>query len=481
MLASQDNDVFGGIQTFFEWQCKENPACTPEFNELLNNFSQFVANSFETVYVVVDALDESEDRECVAYSLKRVFETCKYAKVFLTSRHKIDIARTLDELPSTSIEATDVAGDIELYIKAEVTAWIKAQKIKLRDPNLEGVICDTLIDGARGIFQWVKCQLDQLCKLRNNKAVRNALNDLPKTLHDTYIRILQKGEAENSDVEIMHRLLKWSVRGVRNLTLSELAECVSIDFGSADESFDFDAVFTDPEDVLLKQGADIKPSGKGKYHNALQTASVSGNKASVKALLQHGIDINTVGGKFGTALTAAVLREDVELAEYLLKKGINPKAPGGIYSGALQAAAATGSIDYTFLLLRYGANINKAGGKFFTPLQAAGGSDNYSLVECLLQRGAEANTVGGHCHSVLHVAALAGLDDACELLMKNGVQWNLPDSKLHHLTTWQIDTATEVSKNVVIDKSVVGRRTRRVSGQMQKRKKMRVRRSMMLF
>lgn len=264
MLASQNNDVFGRIQAFFERQCKENPAYTPEFDELLNNFSHFVANGFETIFVVVDALDESEDQECVAYALKRIFETCKCAKVFVTSRHEIDIARALDELPSTTIEATDVARDIELYVKAEVATKIKTRKLKLRDSNLENVICDTLIDGAHGMFQWVKCQLDQLCKLRNDKAVRSALNDLPKTLHDTYIRILQKVEAENvDDVEIVHRLLKWLVRGVRNLTLGELAECVSIDLSNTDESFDFDAVFTDAEDVVELCGSLITLSSDG--------------------------------------------------------------------------------------------------------------------------------------------------------------------------------------------------------------------------
>lgn len=65
------------------------------------------------------------------YALKRIFETCKCAKVFVTSRHVIDIAQALDELPRTTIEATDIAGDIELYVKAEVTARIKARKMKL--------------------------------------------------------------------------------------------------------------------------------------------------------------------------------------------------------------------------------------------------------------------------------------------------------------------------------------------------------------
>jgi hypothetical protein len=50
---------------------------------------------------------------------------------------------------------------------------------------------------------------------------------------------------------------------VRNLTLSELAECVSIDLGNPEESFDFDAVFTDAEDVVELCGRLITLSSDG--------------------------------------------------------------------------------------------------------------------------------------------------------------------------------------------------------------------------
>ncbi|KAJ5093256.1 hypothetical protein N7456_009117 [Penicillium angulare] len=283
MLASRNDEVFERIQEFFEKQLKENPAYTPEFDELLNNFSHFLGDSFEEIYIVVDALDESEDRECVACALKTISETCQYSNIFVTSRHEIDIARTYEGLPSTTIEATDVAGDIDLYVTAEVTAKIKARKLKLRDPALADVICETLIKGAQGMFQWVKCQIDQLCKLRNDKAVRNALDDLPKTLHDTYIRILQKVEAENSeDVEMVHRLLKWLVRGVRNLTLEELAECVSINLSEPEDSFDFDAVFTDAEDVLELCGSLVTLTSDGFVSLAHYTVKEFLESSSIK-------------------------------------------------------------------------------------------------------------------------------------------------------------------------------------------------------
>ncbi|KAJ5433683.1 hypothetical protein N7491_004278 [Penicillium cf. griseofulvum] len=98
----------------------------------------------------------------------------------------------------------------------------------------------------------------------NDKAVRNAINDLPKTLHDTYIRILQKVESNNSeDIERVQHLLKWLVFGVRNLTLDELAECVSVDISDRGGSFDFDGVFTDGEDVVELCGSLVTLSSDG--------------------------------------------------------------------------------------------------------------------------------------------------------------------------------------------------------------------------
>ena len=144
-FARQNHAVLGRLYNFFEKQHRENPAYTAEFDELLNNFNDFLSDSFDQCYIVVDAVDETEDREGVAYALRRIAETCKCARVLVTSRHEIDIARTYEDLPHTSIEPSDNAADIELYVRSEVADRIKAKKLKLRDPKLQIFICETLI------------------------------------------------------------------------------------------------------------------------------------------------------------------------------------------------------------------------------------------------------------------------------------------------------------------------------------------------
>ncbi|KAK3318708.1 ankyrin repeat-containing domain protein [Apodospora peruviana] len=265
MLAKQNRGVFDNIQAFFLDQLKTSPTFTADFDELLNNFAIFLDNSFKSVIIVVDALDESNPAawDCLTYALKFLHQQCSNLKVFVTSRNELPIARAFEGLPSTSIEQSDVASDIHDFIAAEVAAKIAQKRLKLRDKDLERVIRENLVEGSKGMFQWVRCQIDTLCKLRNDKAIRSALSNLPRTLQDTYIRILQRIEDDHpDDVEILQKVLYWLVRGVRNLTLHELAEGIAIDPESGDNRMDFSAVDTDPEDILELLGGLVTVSAE---------------------------------------------------------------------------------------------------------------------------------------------------------------------------------------------------------------------------
>lgn len=137
------------------------------------------------------------------------------------------------------------------FITAELSNRIAEKKLKLRNPDLQNVIRDSLAKGSGGMFQWVRCQIESLCKLRNDNVIRAALFNLPRTLQDTYHRLLQRIEdCHPDDAETFRRVLSWLVRGVRDLTLDELAAAISIDPESDQSSMDFGAVDTDPGDVL---------------------------------------------------------------------------------------------------------------------------------------------------------------------------------------------------------------------------------------
>jgi hypothetical protein len=113
-----------------------------------------------------------------------------------------------------------------------------------------------LAEGRR--FRWLRCQLDELSPLRQNKAVRSALDELPKDLEKTYERILDRIDKRNRD--IVARCLLWVSFPALPMTLEELRILIAIEHGLPD--IDEDNLLSQAEDILnmcanLVVGSDV--------------------------------------------------------------------------------------------------------------------------------------------------------------------------------------------------------------------------------
>lgn len=95
-------------------------------------------------------------------------------------------------------------------------------------------------------FRWVQCQIEELSRLRTNKAIRQALKSLPQDLDETYERILSR--INPNDAEMAKRALTWLAYASRPLFLNELAETAVLEHGT--RNFDPEARLRDPEDIL---------------------------------------------------------------------------------------------------------------------------------------------------------------------------------------------------------------------------------------
>lgn len=251
-LARQRKSVFQRLQTFVQDRCKENPASVPTHDELRGNFPSFLEGAFKQVILVVDAIDESTQRNCMIGDLKNFHKICPFIKVLVSSREELDIVHAFKVFPQVKINQSDVADDIESFVRAEVAARIQEKDLTIRRKELQETICGQLVKRSEGMFQWVKCQIQVLCSLGTDKAILKALDQMPKDLAGTYARILQRLEHDSDNVERYQKLLRWLVKSTRSLTLDELAECIGIDLEEENESMDFDAVETYPENLLKR-------------------------------------------------------------------------------------------------------------------------------------------------------------------------------------------------------------------------------------
>jgi len=87
---------------------------------------------FEHPAVVLDALDECSE-EVRGHLLQGLLSVLRKAKcpfkVFIASRHNLDIENQLRDLPHVCIEARDNAGDIENYVRQQLTLRVQDKKL----------------------------------------------------------------------------------------------------------------------------------------------------------------------------------------------------------------------------------------------------------------------------------------------------------------------------------------------------------------
>ncbi|KAL2075283.1 hypothetical protein VTL71DRAFT_226 [Oculimacula yallundae] len=249
-LCSQNIAVYQNVQKFYKDQYKDDRVANlapPSLDLVRSNFDHFLDSSFVKVFIVIDAVDECHDRECIVKAISAIGDSVDHIKILVSSREDPLIYEEFKDFPNLKMRATHVSNDIESFVDATLNTRITSKKLKVKDDELRKLISDTLVLKAEGMFQWINCQIDHLCKFKTHNAIREALKHLPKTLEDTYLRILQSIDEDHQ--EIVQKILKWLVRGARVMTLKELASAIAIDPDADNETVDPDDVM-DPEDIV---------------------------------------------------------------------------------------------------------------------------------------------------------------------------------------------------------------------------------------
>ncbi|TDZ15931.1 Vegetative incompatibility protein HET-E-1 [Colletotrichum orbiculare MAFF 240422] len=154
---------------------------------------------FDTVYVTIDALDESQSRGNLLKVVRDLMTDFRFSKIHLlaTSREYLDIEKVMEPISmEVSMKNPFLDDDIRTYTVAcinregRMMSWTQ----QLRDETVEA-----LVEGAKGMFRWVVCQVDMLKRVRGNgDAIREELRRLPKTLDETYTRIFDQIPKEDA-------------------------------------------------------------------------------------------------------------------------------------------------------------------------------------------------------------------------------------------------------------------------------------------
>ena len=197
---------------------------------LLQGFS-----SKARVFLVLDGLDECdvEEKETLMQALQKVQEkTNTSVCVSLRGEPNNSLRSITKQLLDTRIVSMPVDNpDIAAFIEADLERCLQQERLTIGDSTLILKIQDTLLEGSQGMFLWVALQIQSLCTMNSDHAIREALSDLPKDLSETYARILYKSGL--SDPELQAKTLQLVLAARRPLTTDELLEALSVIPGDA--------------------------------------------------------------------------------------------------------------------------------------------------------------------------------------------------------------------------------------------------------
>ncbi|KAF1969208.1 hypothetical protein BU23DRAFT_477739 [Bimuria novae-zelandiae CBS 107.79] len=200
---------------------------------------------------MLDALDECVQRADLMDMLETIAGwQFQNLHLLVTSRRERDIENSLEVFVDGQhiicLQSVLVDKDIQRYVRQRLSDDKRLRKWE-RDAAIMGDIEATLMDGAKGMFRWAVCQLDELGKCVNRKMLQKALATLPPSLDETYDRILSAISEDYSQYAI--RILRWLTFSARPLSIDEVAEIAAIDV-EREPMFDREEVLEDPLEAL---------------------------------------------------------------------------------------------------------------------------------------------------------------------------------------------------------------------------------------
>ena len=213
-------------------KCYGNGNKSPELRDVLQILGTLVEEVFDSVTMVLDGLDEVKDcdRQNINQAFKSLWGGTKPIKLLLCSRDDDVSAMAPPHVVKHRLQVlpTAISDDIKVYVTYSVRTLLADGSLVVDDEDLEQLIIDCLVDGAKGMFLWVKFQLAELCTAETDSEVNRILENLPKDLGETYDRLLGRINGEQRE-NLVRRMFQWIICAKRPLYIDELREAIAFD------------------------------------------------------------------------------------------------------------------------------------------------------------------------------------------------------------------------------------------------------------
>ncbi|KAJ6568602.1 ankyrin repeat-containing domain protein [Mycena capillaripes] len=496
----RDKDVGTLAKEIYEEHLKERtPPSTEEVVQVLRSSLPH----FSKIYLIVDAVDEyPEDKRWIL--LRHLAEMCNNVDLMITSRpHILPQSTSFHTFETLDIRPTEE--DLRRYVEGQIDSSPRLSKHVHKQPSLrEDIhlkINDHTVDGMQltniiARFLLAKLHIESLSTKNTITAVREALKNLPKNLHDSYDIAMQRIKAQNDeDQTTAHSVLTWVANAKRPLSVSEITVALAIEPGARqldeENSLDIEIilavcaglVIVDEEldvvrlvhyttqEYLDSIKAEQFPNAQTEITRTLLTfltfdgfPEPSWKFWKLPPLLEYSqYSLAHAAGKpegflrcapqwkqtmeeawesppwdfpvwpsQPSALWIAAAANLLDIAKFLLEAEPMNKHPDG---SGISIASYYGHFEMVRLLVENGADVNTPIKRYGTPLTAASEAGHDAIVRLLLKNGADANVHSRLYGFVLHAALAKKQEKIAQLLIENGADVNLQGPHGSALTT----------------------------------------------
>ncbi|KAK3670450.1 hypothetical protein LTR78_009691 [Recurvomyces mirabilis] len=189
-------------------------------------------NTYSEAYLLFDALDEVPEeegvRQLVLDKLLWLSRKAPSCKILATSRESQHIKLSAEALGAVCItlDPNAVNSDIHLYVSSLLRSHSRLSRLP---KSSQAMIEQKMREGSDATFRWAYCQMQSITNLKSTRQshLERVLKDLPNTLDETYIRMLEAIDGELREDALA--LLQWIAYSERPMTLVELIEATIVD------------------------------------------------------------------------------------------------------------------------------------------------------------------------------------------------------------------------------------------------------------
>ncbi|KAI9866190.1 MAG: hypothetical protein M1813_001751 [Trichoglossum hirsutum] len=193
-------------------------------------YLRHLIQKFDQVYILLDALDEcpqydQRDQVLIAIDTMRKW-LFPGLHLLVTSRDEPDIRESLNSAGNEEVimKNAEINRDISDFISGQLNINPKLRRWSAHHGRIQQVLSEQ----AQGVFRWVECQFKSLMGCpRSESHLEQCLRSLPRTLDETYERILCS--IDKDWIEEVRRILTLLCFSSRPLTVEELIDGVAVD------------------------------------------------------------------------------------------------------------------------------------------------------------------------------------------------------------------------------------------------------------